>query len=556
MTIDFNKRDPILGQIAFALAPEAQLDGALAWLIRDASSPDPVLVVLSKESLTDTLYVIAKGVMRRDLVENPELPARRVVKIFRDRHVVIEDAGESRTAYIHNTVGNPSKHIGPELLRRASLGRTVVLHGIGEVRVAFEPTLHTPGRFTHPALDAMWPIDFADPTFLTDPYPALEALRESAAVLHDERLQRWLVTRHADVRACLRDRRLGRNFRHVGSEKEFAAEPLDARWSAFWDVERWSLLWLEPPEHTRIRKLVAAAFTPRSVEALRAPARALADELLAPLVARGHMELLSDFAQPYSIRLICHLLGVPLGHERELLEWSHRMVKMYELHVSDADAAAANEASRAFRAFVVALLEERRRVPEDDLLTRLATASVDNELLTDAEIVSTIVVLLNAGHEATVNTLGNGLLALIRHPGEWARLCDGSVSPASAVEEMLRWDPPLQLFERWVLEDGFEVSGVPIPRGSRIALLFGAANRDPCVFADPDRFDVGRVNAGEHIGFGGGIHSCIGAPLARIELEAALGAIVARAPELTLAEAPRRTGSFVIWGLEALRLRL
>lgn len=399
-------------------------------------------------------------------------------------------------------------------------------------------------------------FDPTDQAFLADPYPALDALRESGPVHFDERLQRWLITRHADVRACLRDRRLGRNFRHVGSEEEFAAPPLDTRWSAFWDVERWSLLWIEPPEHTRIRKLVAAAFTPRSVEALRAPARQLADELLAPLVARGHMELLSDFAQPFSIRLICQMLGVPMGHERELLDWSHRMVKMYELHVSDASADAANAASQSFREFVVALLEERRNTPADDLLTRLATATVEGERLSDAEIVSTIVVLLNAGHEATVNTLGNGLFALMRHPAEWTRLRDGLVSPASAVEEMLRWDPPLQLFERWVLADGVEVGGVSIPRGARISMLFGAANRDPRVFAGADRFDLGRANAAEHVGFGGGIHACIGAPLARLELEASLGAIIRQAPHVSLAAEPRRTGSFVIWGLEALRLEM
>jgi cytochrome P450 len=398
-------------------------------------------------------------------------------------------------------------------------------------------------------------FDPTDPAFLADPYPALATLRESGPAHFDERLQRWLVTRHADVRACLRDRRLGRNFRHVGSEEEFGAEALDARWTAFWDVERWSLLWIEPPEHTRIRKLVAAAFTPRGVEALRAPARELADALLAPLVARGHMELLSDFAQPYSIRLICRLLGVPPGRERDLLEWSHRMVKMYELHVSDADATSANAASAEFRDFVIELLEIRRDKPTDDLLTRLATAKVDGDRLTDAEIVSTIVVLLNAGHEATVNTLGNGILALLRHPAEWARVCDGSVAPAAAVEEMLRWDPPLQLFERWVLADGVEVGGVAIPRGARVAMLFGAANRDPRVFADADRFDVGRANAAEHIGFGGGIRACIGAPLARIELEAALGSLVAKAPGLALEGKPRRTGSFVIWGLEAVHLR-
>jgi cytochrome P450 len=397
-------------------------------------------------------------------------------------------------------------------------------------------------------------FDPTAPDFLANPYPALNALRESTAVLYDERLQRWFVTRHADVRACLRDRRLGRNFRHIGAEAEFISEPLDPRWSAFWEVERWSLLWIEPPEHARIRKLVAAAFTPRSVEALRAPARELANALLTPLVARGQMELLGEFAQPYSIGIICRMLGVPMDRERDLLDWSHRIVKMYELSVSAADASAANDAAASFRDYVRELLEQRRRVPADDMLTRLAEARVDGERLSDAEIVSTIIVLLNAGHEATVNTLGNGILALMHHPAEWARLRDGTVSPANAVEEFIRWDPPLQLFERWILTDDVEVAGVPIPRGQKVALLFGSANRDPRVFANPDSFDVGRDNAAEHIGFGGGIHACIGAPLARIELEVSLGAIVDQVKHFDLVAEPRRTGSFVIWGLDALEL--
>jgi cytochrome P450 len=161
---------------------------------------------------------------------------------------------------------------------------------------------------------------------------------------------------------------------------------------------------------------------------------------------------------------------------------------------------------------------------------------------------------LNAGHEATVNTLGNGVLALVRHREQWEQLVAGEVEPAAAVEELIRWDPPLQLFERWVLEDGVELAGRPVPRGAKVALLFGAANRDPRVFEDPDGFDIGRANAAEHIGFGGGIHVCIGAPLARIELEAALRALVERAPGLALAAEPRRNRAFVIWGLESLEV--
>ncbi len=399
-------------------------------------------------------------------------------------------------------------------------------------------------------------FDPTDTGFLADPYPTLAALREEAPVFYEESLDRWFVTRHADVRACLRDRRLGRNFRHVGSEEEFGAEPLDPRRQAFWDTERWSLLWLEPPEHTRIRKLVAAAFTPRSVESLRGPAEQLAHELLAPWVERGRMELLHDYAQPYSIAVICRMLGVPTDRGRDLLDWSHAMVKMYEFDTSEEQAEAATHAAADFRDYVLELIAERRREPREDLVTALLEARVDGSRLSEPEIVSTIIVLLNAGHEATVNTLGNGMRALGRHPEEWQRLVEGEVASAAAIEELIRWDPPLQLFERWVLENGVELAGHAVPRGERLSLLFGSANRDPRVFADPDRFDVGRENAAEHIGFGGGIHVCIGAPLARIELEASLRALVEHAPGLELADEPRRNRAFVIWGLEGLELSL
>jgi cytochrome P450 len=396
------------------------------------------------------------------------------------------------------------------------------------------------------------PFDFGDPSFVADPYPALNALREETPLLYDERLNRWFVTRHADVRACLRDRRLGRNYRHVGTDEEFHSEPLDPRWADFWASERWSLLWLEPPEHTRIRKLVAAAFTPRAVERMREPSERLAVGLLDGL--GDEFDLLYDYAQPYSISLICELLGVPTDRQRDLLDWSHAIVKMYEFDTTEAQMIAANRAAADFRDYVTGLIEERRREPRDDMVTGLVQARVDGERLSDDEIVSTVVVLLNAGHEATVNTVGNGFRALAAHPGEWRRLVDGEVEPAAAIEELIRWDPPLQLFERWVLEDGVEVAGVPVPRGEKLALLFGSANRDPRVFADADRLDVGRTNAAEHIGFGGGIHVCIGAPLARIELAASFAALAAD-PALHLVEDPQRVPAFVIRGFQSVRVK-
>jgi len=390
--------------------------------------------------------------------------------------------------------------------------------------------------------------------FIADPYPALAALREAGPVHYDERLDRWLVTRHEDVRASLRDRRLGRNFRHVGTEGEFKAEPLDPHWQAFWDVERWSLLFIEPPEHTRIRKLVAAAFTPRAVESMREPSEALARKLLDSCLERGCFDLLYDFAQPYSITLICQLLGVPTDRHRDLLDWSHRHVKMYEFDTTEEQAESATRAAAEFRAYVLELIAERRRSPREDMVSGLVEARVDGSRLSDDEIVSTVVVLLNAGHEATVNTLGNGVTALLHNPAEWRRLVEGDVAARVAVEELIRFDPPLQLFERWVLEDGVEIAGTPVPRGEVISMLFGSANRDPRVFEDADRLDVGRPNAAEHIGFGGGIHVCIGAPLARIELEASLRTIVERAPGLELVSEPRRVPAFVIRGYRAVEV--
>jgi cytochrome P450 len=398
-------------------------------------------------------------------------------------------------------------------------------------------------------------FDPSDPAFLEDPYPTLNRLRESAPVFYDEGRERWFVTRHEDVRACLRDKRLGRNFRHVLSPEEIGVPPLDPRWAAFWQTERWSLLWLEPPDHTRIRKLVAAAFTPRSVEGLREPARELAEELLEPLAESGEMELLYDYAQPYSIAVICRMLGVPLDRHRDLLDWSHRMVKMYEFDVPDAAAVAANQAAAEFQEYVRGLIADRRAHPREDMVSALVAARVDGEQLSDEEIVSTVIVLLNAGHEASVNTLGNGMLAFARQEEQWRRVVSGDIAPAAAGEELIRYDPPLQLFERWVLVDGFSVGEVVIPCGEKIALLFGAANRDPRVFDRPDEFDVGRENAAQHIGFGGGIHGCIGAPLARVELEASLEVLRRYWSDFELVEEPRRTGAFVIWGLEGLQLR-
>jgi cytochrome P450 len=396
-----------------------------------------------------------------------------------------------------------------------------------------------------PDLDAVVArFDVTDPAFIADPYPVLAALRAATPLFRHPDSPLWFVTRFADVHDRLRDPRLGR-VRDGDMGR-------DQRWTSFWAVERWSLLDLEPPDHTRIRALVSKAFTARAVAAMRPVAEQLVDELLRETVTDQPFDLLVDIAQPYSIGVICSLLGVPRGDGRQLLDWSHAMVKMYELVTTEAQAVAANQAAAEFDAYVRALVAERRQRPRDDLLTGLVQAEDDGHL-TDAEIVSTVILLLNAGHEATVNTVGNGMVAFARHPDEWRRVVEEAVPAKVAVEEMLRWDPPLQMFERWVLADGVELGGRTIPVGAKVGFLFGSANRDPARFPDADRFDAGRGDS-THIGFGGGVHYCLGAPLARLELEVAVAALAKRLPTVELVEPPRRHHAYVIRGYDAVRL--
>ncbi|HEX9260027.1 MAG TPA: cytochrome P450, partial [Acidimicrobiales bacterium] len=297
-------------------------------------------------------------------------------------------------------------------------------------------------------------------------------------------------------------------------------------------------------------------FTPKAVQSLRPAMEGFATELLdACAMTGGTVDLLSQYAQPYSVAVICTLLGVPRSDTRSLLDWSHAIVKMYELTATDVQKDAANTAAREFMAYTRALIAQKRRAPDELLVSRLVAVEEAGDRLSEDEIVSTVIVLLNAGHEATVNTMGNGVRALMRHRGEWERVACREVPARVAVEEMIRWDAPLQLFERWVLDDDVEVAGQPLEVGDEIAMLFGSANRDQHRFADADRFDAGRGDTA-HIGFGGGTHFCVGAPLARLELEVALGTLADRFPGLELAAEPRYHPTFVIRGLQSLPVRL
>ena len=401
--------------------------------------------------------------------------------------------------------------------------------------------------------DPMSELDFYDPGFLADPYPALGRVREATPIFRNEQTGQWMLTRFADVYETLRDRRLGRVYHHRYRHADLGQPEPDPRWASFHQHERWSLLSLEPPDHTRIRKLVSKVFTSRSVTRIGPVIAERSRELIDRCREMRTFDLLADYAQRYSVAVVGEVLGVPRADTRRLLDWSHAIVKMYELSASYELKARANAAAGAFIDYTRELIADKRRSPDERLVSQLARVSEDGERLSDDEIVSTTMVLLEAGHEATVNTMGNGMKALLTHRDQWRRLVAGEVDAATAVEELLRWDSPLQMFARWVLEPGVEIAGRPLAVGEQVAMLFGSAQRDPRRFDHPDRFDVARGDP-THIGFGGGIHFCVGAPLARHELAVALADLVANFPDIELAAEPVYHPTFVIRGLTELRL--
>ncbi|MEU1309106.1 cytochrome P450 [Streptomyces cinnamoneus] len=399
-------------------------------------------------------------------------------------------------------------------------------------------------------MDVSADFDPWNPRFVADPYPGYARLRATGRIHWFAPSRQWLVPHHADVRALLRDRRLGRTYLHRFTHEEFGRTPPPAAHEPFHVLNGNGLLDLEPPDHSRIRRLVAKAFTPRRVDDLAPTVRRLAGELVSGLLAEGGGDLIAAVAEPLPVAVIAEMLGIPAADRPLLRPWSADICGMYELNPGEETARRAVRASAEFSAYLRELIADRRARPGDDLLTALIGAHDEGDRLTEQEMVSTCVLLLNAGHEATVNTTGNGWWALFRHPAQLAALrADPALLPG-AIEELLRYDTPLQLFERWVLDD-IEIGGTLVPRGSEVALLFGSANRDPARFPDPGRLDVTRAD-NPHLGFGAGIHYCLGAPLARIELQAVFGELLRRAPRLRLVAEPQWKPGFVIRGLREL----
>ena len=397
-------------------------------------------------------------------------------------------------------------------------------------------------------------FDPSDRGFIADPYPVYRRLRDEHPLLWNPSTGQWLLSRHADVNRLLRDRRLGRTYLHRSTHAEMGRPERPAWQAPFHELNDAGMLDLEPPDHTRIRRLVLQAFTPRTVEAMRPRIQAVVDGLIDDFAGAGEVDLIADFAEPLPVTVIAELLGIPDADRRHLRPWSADMCLMYELNPSDDSARRAVRASEEFGSYLRGLLAERRIRPGDDLISALAAVVDDGDSLTEVELVATCVLLLNAGHEASVNGAGNGWWTLLRHPDAMARLRSDPGLLPTAIEELLRFDAPLSLFERWVLEP-IEIDGVEIPRGDEVALLFGSANRDPAAFTDPDALDLAR-HPNAYLSFGAGIHYCLGAPLAKLELAIAFGTILRRVPRLALVEPPRWKPTFVLRGLEALRVRV
>lgn len=392
-------------------------------------------------------------------------------------------------------------------------------------------------------------LDPHDPAFVQDPYPAYARLHEVAPVFFWEEYGLWCFAGYDDVNRLLRDRRLGRE-RPPGAPEDGYSGSRD-HLKDFDAFASHSMLELEPPAHTRLRTLVNRAFVSRHVERLRPMIEGLAHRLVDRIEPRGEADLLPAFATPVPITVIADMLGVPRAMNDQLLSWSHDMVAMHMHGRTFEVEVKANTAAREFSEFVRGYVDDRRKAPGEDLLSVLIAARDHGQKLSDAELVASAIQLLNAGHEATVHQTGNAIKAILEQGGDPCRFFATDEATAATVEECLRFDAPLHMFRRYAYERLELAPGVIVGPGEQIGLILGAANRDPRAYADPHAFRPER-NDQKNVSFGAGIHFCIGAPLARLEMQVALKVLFDRLPGIRLAEEPVYRDTYHFHGLERL----
>lgn len=384
-------------------------------------------------------------------------------------------------------------------------------------------------------------FDPRSPEFRRDPYPYYDLLLAQAPIFYWEPWGMTFLSRHEDCSELLRDNRLGRGA---------TGEPPPTQVDLAAMMNRWMLL-MNPPDHTRLRGLVYKAFTPRMVEQLRGTIQAITDRLLDRVAAQGEMELVADFAYPLPVTVIAEMLGIPEADRDVFHHWSDALARSLDLTDDPAIYDRASVAAAEFTGYLRTLAARRRAEPANDLLSALVRVEEAGEQLTEDELYATCALLLVAGHETTINLIGNGTLALLRNLDQLRLLQEKPELARTAVEELLRYDSPVQLTARTVLED-ITYKDVTFHRGQEVAFLLSAANHDPAVFAEPHRLDITRQK-NPHLSFGGGIHYCLGAPLARLEGQIAFATLLRRLPNLRLATAtPVYRDNLVLRGLESL----
>ncbi len=393
--------------------------------------------------------------------------------------------------------------------------------------------------------------------FFDDPYDQYRRLRESVPI-HESPLGPWTLLRYEDCSRLLRNPTTSVEDVNLASENErramFTAAGYDRP-----DRGSLAILNLDPPDHTRIRRLMQKAFTPRRVEALNERVQVLVDEALDEIAPNGQMDVIADLAFPLPFAVISEMLGMPEADRHQLRAWSHTMVRALEPTLTPDDVPELMEASDNMLEHVRRAIEWKRKEPADDLLSALIAAEEEGDRLSTEELIAQVVLLFIAGHETTVNLIGNGMLALLRNPDQLALLRSTPELIGNAVEELLRFDSPVQFTRRIAMAPLELGDGVTVEPGSFIFTILGAANHDPEHFGpDADRLDLNRRNAPHHLSFGGGIHHCLGAVLARAEARVAIGTLVQRFPELALAsdDTPAWNGRIVLRGLDALPVTL
>lgn len=395
-------------------------------------------------------------------------------------------------------------------------------------------------------------LDARNPAFYSNPNPVYAALHAQCPTFYWEEQKQWFFTGYDHVNALLRDRRCGRQILHVATREELGLEQPQDHVAHFDAAERHSLLEIEPPEHTRLRTLVNRAFVSRHVEKMTPEIEALAHGLIDAFVADGTTELLSSFADIIPVTMIARMIGIPEEMGPQLLTWSHAYVGMYMFKRTREDELAADIAAKEFADYVRSVIEQRRVEPKDDLLSHMIHTQHKGQYLTDEELISTTIVLLNAGHEATVHQIGNSVRVILESGHDPDVLFRDEQSTERTVEETLRIGAPVHIFQRWALET-VEIDGITFRRGDKISLILAAANVDPQKFTDPLAFKPDR-NEAPNLSFGAGIHFCIGAPLARLELNIVLPLLFKRLPGLRMARTPQVKDVYHFHGLERLDL--